>query len=696
MLSFIGCALAILLALNLAPFIAPPPKMDYKEGDLVEKDIRSPVSIPMPKDSAKFAAEQDSAAATVLPVLRVSNEAELKWRKTLRNMPSSPSIAKELGIENRDLISSKLLAGADSVLARIRSQGYARQKEDIHTRTVVVIADEFELEESVNNILGFWDVDTLIENEAKRLFPYDRPRAALLTDLLRKIVLPNPNLVLDKEEFKARQEKARARVDTKEGYIERGELLAEANSRIDAYTLKKINAINAAVEANLRVRFQIFAQQNILYFLILFALAISIYLLRLRLGPRKMLFIAFIMVVGIILNFVFRKFSIWWFLPTAFIALSAAVFLEPIYGILLASATSLLLYLPIQTEPEFLIYAVAVGFGALAAYPFIKKQTGFIAVLGFVILGGLLARSSYLLSSSSLSAKQLPLWLAGIGINGALNTILFMATFFVAERVFGFSSKLTLNLLANLNRPLFKEFALKAAGSYHHSIVVGNLSEKAALAISADSALALAGGYYHDIGKMTKPHYYIENQLEQENPHDSLKPRMSALILASHVKEGDILAKRNRLPKPIRDIILQHHGTTRMEFFYQKSIKQKSDDPVPESAFRYPGPKPQTKEAAIVMLADSVEAAVRSKGFSDRENLAEIIKNVIEHKIADGQLDECAFTTSDIHKVQTVFAATLMGIFHPRVRYEQTNNNRTNNKNTGKKTSHSKVGKKNS
>ena len=276
-----------------------------------------------------------------------------------------------------------------------------------------------------------------------------------------------------------------------------------------------------------------------------------------------------------------------------------------------------------------------------------------------------------------------------------INFALLAAAFFTAERLFGFTSTLSLAELADLNRPMLKELSLKATGTYHHIILVGSLAERAARIIGANPALVLASGYYHDIGKMANPQYFIENQLDEENPHDGLKPRMSALILANHVKKGLVMAKRCRLPRPIRDIVAQRHGTTRMEYFYRKHLETKDAESVPEEVFRYPGPKPQTKEAALVMLADSVEAAVRAHGFTDREDLERFIKEIIDEKISDGQLDECPFTTADIHEVRKVFTSTLIGIFHPRISYEK-KNNATSPKKNSKKSSPAKTRKKRS
>jgi len=694
-LLLVASVIAVLAALNLAPLLAPPPKMEYAEGDVVEKDLYAPISFPLPKDSTRLVAEQDSAAAGILPILTLKEEVETQWRQTLRDLRTSDSIASELPLEKRELLSSKLLASADSVVEVISSQGYFREKEDLAARKVVVLMGEVEIGESLDNILGFWDADTLIENSARRHFTADKQRAALLTDILRRIILPNPNLVYDSKETEARREAARNRVSPYEGFVERGKLIAEANSRIDPLTLKKITALNAEIEGNWRLKLQLFIRQNLLFILILLVLGLCLYLLRRELKVREFLYVTMLLVVGFTASLILRRFSIWWFVPTGFLALAVAMFIGPLEGILLAGIGSVLIYLPWQTEPEFLLYALLSGSGALLALPLMHRRIGFVAAFGFILGGGVVARGIFILTKVNFSLRELPVLGLEAGINSVINFALLAAAFFAAERLFGFTSTLSLTELADLNRPMLKELSLKATGTYHHSILVGSLAERAARVIGANPALVLASGYYHDIGKMAKPQYFIENQLDEENPHDGLKPRMSALILANHVKKGLIMAERCRLPRPIRDIVAQHHGTTRMEYFYRKHLETKDAESVPEEVFRYPGPKPQTKEAALVMLADSVEAAVRAHGFTDREDLERFIKEIMDEKISDGQLDECPFTTADIHEVRKVFTSTLIGIFHPRISYEK-KNNATSPKKNSKKSSPAKTRKKRS
>jgi putative nucleotidyltransferase with HDIG domain len=254
-------------------------------------------------------------------------------------------------------------------------------------------------------------------------------------------------------------------------------------------------------------------------------------------------------------------------------------------------------------------------------------------------------------------------------INSIFGSFFFVLVLPLFERIFDFTTDLTLLELGNLNLPLFKEMALEAPGTYHHSIVTGSLAEAGARAIGADPILARVGAYYHDIGKLKKTEYFIENQIGMKNPHDSLKPQMSALIIISHVKEGVEMARKMSLPRSLINIIEQHHGTTSIEVFYRKALKQ--TESVQEDIFRYPGPKPKSKEAAIVMLADAVEASARSEKNITVTRLQKIIKETIERKFNDGQFDECPINRQDLELIKTAFLSTLTGVFHPRVEYAE-------------------------
>jgi hypothetical protein len=212
---------------------------------------------------------------------------------------------------------------------------------------------------------------------------------------------------------------------------------------------------------------------------------------------------------------------------------------------------------------------------------------------------------------------------------------------------------------------------LEAPGTYHHSVVVGSLVEAAASAIGANPLLAKASGYYHDIGKIKKPLYFIENQARGENKHDKLAPSMSSLILIAHVKDGVDVAKNGKLGREIIDIIQQHHGTSLITYFYEKAKQQKGEDAVKMENFRYPGPKPQTKEAGLVLLADAVEAASRALDNPTPARIQGLVQKIINKIFLDGQLDDCELTLKDLHEIARSFNKILTGIHHHRIEYPE-------------------------
>ena len=248
----------------------------------------------------------------------------------------------------------------------------------------------------------------------------------------------------------------------------------------------------------------------------------------------------------------------------------------------------------------------------------------------------------------------------------------------LAEMAFGYTTDIKLLELATMDQPLLQELIVQAPGTYHHSIIVGNLVESAAKSIGANSLLAKVAAYYHDIGKIRKPTYFIENQFDNENRHEKLAPSMSSLILMSHVKEGIELAKHHRLGKPITDIISQHHGTSLISFFYIKAqeVRQKARTskgaelpPIDIDDYRYPGPKPQTKEAGLVMLADVVEAACRSLTDPTPARIQGMVNRLINNVFSDGQLGQCELTLKDLHQIAKHFNQILATVHHRRIQY---------------------------
>lgn len=255
------------------------------------------------------------------------------------------------------------------------------------------------------------------------------------------------------------------------------------------------------------------------------------------------------------------------------------------------------------------------------------------------------------------------------GLNGLICAILTMGILPFIETAFGLLTAIRLLELSNPSNPLLKKLLMEAPGTYHHSLIVGNLAEATAEMVGADPLICRVGAYYHDVGKMRRPMFFVENQMTKENPHDKIAPSLSHLIITSHVTDGLEMQEKAGLPKPIRDICATHHGTTILWYFYNKAREQDKNGTVKIDDYRYPGPKPKTRENAILMICDAVEAAVRAMPRPTPGRVEGVIRKIIRDRLQDGQLDECDLTLQDLDVMVGVFMQTLKGIYHSRIEY---------------------------
>jgi len=256
--------------------------------------------------------------------------------------------------------------------------------------------------------------------------------------------------------------------------------------------------------------------------------------------------------------------------------------------------------------------------------------------------------------------------------NSIVSSVIVVGILPVFEYLFKTATNISLLELADFNHPLLQRMILEAPGTYHHSLVVGNLSEAACRAVGAHALLARIGAYYHDIGKLSKPQYFSENQGLDISKHEALSAGLSKMVIMNHVKEGLDLAKKYKLNPCLADFISQHHGNSLVFYFYRRALESlEQDEKIEEEVFRYPGPKPNTRETAIVLLADSVEAATRALKEPSPAKVKEVVHKVINNKFIDGQLDECDLTLRDLEKIANIFIHILTGIYHSRVDYAQ-------------------------
>ncbi len=360
------------------------------------------------------------------------------------------------------------------------------------------------------------------------------------------------------------------------------------------------------------------------------------------------------------------------FLPVALAPMLALVFIGLETAVLTTFLAALLSALLVEKPFYFFLYYSLSGLVAVWASLSCRTRWGFIrASLYIAAFNGLMA-AAVKLADFPLQATD---FFQGIlfAVAGGLQIgILATGLAPILEVVFDLTSDVRLLELINLDRPILRQLMLVAPGTYHHSIIVGNMVEAAAEKIGANPLLAKAAAYYHDIGKIKKPTYFVENQFDGENKHEKLAPSMSSLILQAHVKDGVELARQNKVGQKIIDIIRQHHGTSFMAYFYNKAQQQAANpEMVNREDYRYPGPKPQTKEAGLVLLADQVEAASKTLLDPTPARIQGAVQKIINNIFADGQLDECELTLKDLHEIAKSFIKILSGIFHHRIEYPQ-------------------------
>lgn len=319
-------------------------------------------------------------------------------------------------------------------------------------------------------------------------------------------------------------------------------------------------------------------------------------------------------------------------------------------------------------QMDVALYIIFGGFAALFFMRSVEKRTHLLQACGVITLVNLLFIAFYLLmSQSSYGFQEIGFYISAGVVSGILSGALTMGLMPFFESAFGLISAMRLIELSNPNHPLLKKILTETPGTYHHSVMVANLAEAACEAIGADGLLARVGCYYHDVGKTRRPLFFIENQMSGINPHDDLRAESSAEIIIAHTTDGAELLRKHKMPQEIIDIALQHHGTSTLKYFLFKAKEEGKQ--LDEAAFRYPGPKPQTKEAAVISIADSVEAAVRSMQQPTPQKIQQLIQSIIQDRVQDDQFDECDVSLRELKIIEDVLCESLNGIFHSRIEY---------------------------
>ncbi len=518
----------------------------------------------------------------------------------------------------------------------------------------------------------------------------------LIVDVVQDLI--QPNITLNKSETEERKKKAAADIKPIFYKIKTGEMLLREGERVNALQLLKLEALESQYKDEGVLTKSVGAATAIIA---LFVISHLLYITHLRKLPgsynRNLLcmvsiFVFFIGVakaaavfsesLGIGATLPINNITLFYGVPIGAGAMTICLFfgieLAIPFAVLMAICSALIY----NIRFEILVYLILNGVMAAYWIQNCRERKVFVkAGLKLGLLNIVLAIAAELYAGNLMGMRIM--WSVIFGFAGGVAAGAVTSGLSpLIEMAFGYTTDITLLELANLDRPILKRLMIEAPGTYHHSMVVGTMVEAAASEIGANPLLAKVCGYYHDIGKINKPLYFVENQEDGINRHDKLAPSMSSLILIAHVKDGMEIGRENKLGHAIIDTIEQHHGTSLIQYFYEKAKTQKGENAVKIENFRYPGPRPQTREAGLVMLADVLEAASRTLGNPTSARIQKLVQDLINHIFSDGQLDNCELTLKDLHNIARSFNKILTGIHHHRIDYpEKKLSNSRNGKN---------------
>ena len=493
-----------------------------------------------------------------------------------------------------------------------------------------------------------------------------------------------PNLIYDRELTESNQRSNIKQVPRSKGVVLENELIVDANIRITEDVLQKLSSLSASID-NMNEDKPLDNIWSYLGRVILLSIVISLFFTFLYMyrvdvfSDWKMILlmsiiIAFQMLLAsLIINyFQFSEYLV----PVSVGALTLTILFDARIGFMSTVAVAILVGLMMGQNIDFVITSLFISTVGVYNIRELRKRSQLFTTM-FALIGASVIVIIAIGLFKEQSWSKIIMDLQILTLNSFLAPIITYGLIGLTEMVFEVTTDLTLIELLDYDRPLLKRAQRETNGTFNHSIVVGNLAEACATAIGAHSLLCRVGAYYHDIGKMIKADYFIENQYASDNKHDAIKPTMSAKIIRSHVNNGLQLAKEYGLPKIVSDFIPMHHGTTRVEYFYRQALDAVDGDEskIDESQFRYPGPKPNTKETGILMICEAIEAAVRSIKNPDIMKIENMIDKIIKQRVDDGQLSDCPLTLDELNKIKgtvdgnTGMLHVLRGIYHIRIEY---------------------------
>ena len=620
----------------------------------------------------------DSLSSIVLlKTQSVEMTKELANLLQFNNINSSDEILHQLIKEEKDKTSQNFKQTLIRLERDICSLGILdKNKNDIKKvdNKILIITDVEELIEDVSIFYDEDEVEKVLAEKLRKAFEDNNFRVRTGFEILSAFL--KPNIIFDSKETEQRIVESRNNVPLAKGTVLANERIIDRYERITEDHIAKLNSLSIELaERETEKGFFVIILRFISKFLLIgFIISIFVIFLignRIRTAEdfKKVLLMYIIFLIVTILAYNINLFNLSpYLIPITIGSMLLTIFFDNRIGFVGTMILAIIIGCLRGNEFNISVISLFAGTIAVLSVSRIRKRN-------WLLNSILLITASYIFSITIMEILHytpfktiLRYWWFGL-VNGFLSPLLAYGLQVIFENIFDIVTDMRLLELSDLNNPILRKLSIEAPGTYHHSLMVGNLAEAAADAINANSLLARVGSYYHDIGKMEKPEYFIENQQKIKNPHEKLSPSMSCLILTNHVKQGLEIAKEFKLPKEIRDFIEEHHGTNMMNYFYLKAMEKSNNEEINESNFRYPGPKPRTKETGIVMLADAIEAAARALKDPSASRIKGMVISLVQERFSQSELDDCPLKLQDLTKIIDSFQAVLLGTFHTRIEY---------------------------
>jgi putative nucleotidyltransferase with HDIG domain len=662
----VGVLIAVLLTIVLSVDLLPR-VYDVKEGDVAAVAIKAPRKITY-ASQVRTRQARDAAAAQVPPVIELNRDVITSQTRALADLIQGVNVVR--GDTTRPNPNDRQQAIAQLTSPAL-SDSTARQLTTLDDYRWATIANEAQrvLQDIMKDRIPDNSVAEVRNEVPLRVSPFfsDADRAVVV-ELVQRFI--RTNQTLNQDATTRAQQDAREAVAPVEQTFERGQTVVRDGQVVGPLEIEALEALGLR---NPELDWQSVAAAALLSISLMGVLAAFIWhfdrplLYRDR---RITLLASLILIPTVAARMIIPGHPLW-----------AYIFPLPAVSMLVATLLDAQLALAVGVMLSVLLAWIAGGSLEVGVIALVGTMVGGLAVwrkermIAYFVAGGEVALAmiatylAFFLASRSDDLALVSIVGFELVVNGALSSLLAVGSFALLGRLFGILTSMQLLELANPTQPLLRRLLMEAPGTYHHSIMVGNLAERAAEVIGADSLLVRVAAYYHDIGKLERPWAFIENQADTvANVHDTLDPQESAQVIAAHVTDGVRLAEKYGLPARIREMIPQHHGTRTISFFYQQAAERTSAT-VDAALFTYPGPRPQTREAAILMLSDSTEAAARASRDHSREAIEQLVDRIIRQRLEEGQFDDCNLTLRDLTRIKQSFITLLTGIYHPRIPY---------------------------